>query len=58
MTLTLNITMGGALTGAAFNQARALGPMVGAVSAAFVHSGMTRFAGERMIAQLAATPAE
>jgi glycerol uptake facilitator-like aquaporin len=28
MTLTLNITMGGALTGAAFNPARALGPMV------------------------------
>lgn len=30
MTLTLNITMGGALTGAAFNPARALGPMVAA----------------------------
>jgi MIP family channel proteins len=28
MTLTLNIMMGGALTGAAFNPARALGPMV------------------------------
>ena len=28
MTLTLNIFMGGALTGAAFNPARALGPMV------------------------------
>jgi hypothetical protein len=28
MTLTLNIIMGGALTGAAFNSARALGPMV------------------------------
>ena len=28
MTLTLNITMGGALTGAAFNPARALGPMI------------------------------
>jgi MIP family channel proteins len=28
MTLTLNILMGGALTGAAFNPARALGPMV------------------------------
>ena len=28
MTLTLNITMGGALTGAPFNPARALGPMV------------------------------
>jgi glycerol uptake facilitator-like aquaporin len=28
MTLTLNIMMGGALTGAPFNPARALGPMV------------------------------
>ncbi|HEY4834127.1 MAG TPA: aquaporin, partial [Bradyrhizobium sp.] len=28
MTLTLNIIMGGALTGAAFNPARAVGPMV------------------------------
>jgi MIP family channel proteins len=28
MTLTLNVIMGGALTGAAFNPARALGPMV------------------------------
>jgi glycerol uptake facilitator-like aquaporin len=28
MTLTLNIMMAGALTGAAFNPARALGPMV------------------------------
>ena len=28
MTLTLNIIMGGALTGAPFNPARALGPMV------------------------------
>jgi glycerol uptake facilitator-like aquaporin len=28
MTLTLNIIMGGALTGAAFNPTRALGPMV------------------------------
>ncbi|MGY4434834.1 glycerol uptake facilitator-like aquaporin [Bradyrhizobium sp. F1.13.1] len=28
MTLTLNIIMGGALTGAAFNPGRALGPMV------------------------------
>jgi glycerol uptake facilitator-like aquaporin len=28
MTLTLNIVMGGALTGAPFNPARALGPMV------------------------------
>lgn len=30
MTLTLNIIMGGALTGAAFNPARALGPMIAA----------------------------
>jgi MIP family channel proteins len=75
MTLTLNIIMGGALTGAAFNPARALGPMVatgnftdawlymtaplvGAVIAAFVHLGLTRLVGERMIAQLVATPAE
>lgn len=28
MTLTLNIIMGGALTGAAFNPARAIGPMI------------------------------
>jgi aquaporin Z len=28
MTLTLNIIMGGALTGAAFNPVRALGPMI------------------------------
>jgi MIP family channel proteins len=75
MTLTLNIIMGGALTGAAFNPARALAPMVatgnftdawlymtapvvGAVIAAFVHLGLTRLIGGRMIAQLAATPAE
>src|SRR3984893_2512037 len=32
MTLTLNIIMGGALTGAAFNPARALGPMVATVN--------------------------
>jgi MIP family channel proteins len=32
MTLTLNIIMGGALTGAAFNPARALGPMVATAS--------------------------
>ena len=59
MTLTLNIIMGGALTGAAFNPARALGPMiatgnlsnawlyvaapiVGAVVAALVHTGLAR----------------
>jgi aquaporin Z len=75
MTLTLNIIMGGALTGAAFNPARALAPMVatgnftdawlymtapvvGAVIAAFVHLGLTRLIGGRMIAQLVATPAE
>ena len=76
MTLTLNIIMGGALTGAAFNPARAIGPMVaignfadawlyitaplvGAVIAAFVHLGLTRLVREqRMIAQVAATPAE
>ena len=76
MTLTLNIMMAGALTGAAFNPARALGPMVatgnftdawlymiaplvGAVTAAFVHLGLTRLASEqRMTAQAAATPAE
>jgi MIP family channel proteins len=68
MTLTLNIIMGGALTGAAFNPARALGPMmatgnftdawlymtaplVGAVIAAFVHSGLMRLVSGRMIAQ-------
>src|SRR2546430_5764259 len=61
MTLTLNIIMGGALTGAAFNPARALGPMivtgnlsdawlymaapiVGAIVAALVHTGLTRLA--------------
>jgi aquaporin Z len=61
MTLTLNIIMGGALTGAAFNPARALGPMivtgnlseawlyvaapiVGAIVAAMVHTGLTRLA--------------
>jgi aquaporin Z len=76
MTLTLNIIMGGALTGAAFNPVRALGPMVatgnftdawlymvapivGAVIAAFVHSGLMRLAREqRMSAGVAATPAE
>lgn len=75
MTLTVNIVMGGALTGAAFNPARALGPMVatgkftdawlymiaplvGAVIAALVHLGLARLVGERMIAELAAKPAE
>jgi MIP family channel proteins len=59
MTLTLNILMGGALTGAPFNPARALGPMVatgnfsdawlyvtapivGAIVAAIVHTGLAR----------------
>src|SRR4030088_2264114 len=67
MTLTLNIIMGGALTGAAFNPARALGPMVatgnfsdawlylaapivGAMVAAILHTGLTRLAQERMVA--------
>src|SRR5882672_8706728 len=59
VTLTLNIIMGGALTGAAFNPARALGPMVatgnfsdawlyltapivGAIVAAILHTGLVR----------------
>jgi glycerol uptake facilitator-like aquaporin len=63
MTLTFNIIMAGPLTGAAFNPARALGPMVatnnftdawlyvaapivGAVVAAVVHSGLGRLAQE------------
>jgi MIP family channel proteins len=79
MTLTLNIIMGGALTGAAFNPARALGPMVatgnfsdswlyvtapivGAVVAAIVHTGLARLSQERMAAaepgSAARTPAE
>src|SRR4030088_1623668 len=65
MTLTLNILMGGALTGAAFNPARALGPMivtgnlsdawlyltapiVGAIVAALLHTGLARLAQEGM----------
>jgi aquaporin Z len=65
MTLTFNILMGGALTGAPFNPARALGPMVatgnfsdawlymtapivGAIVAALVHTGLVRLAEERM----------
>lgn len=61
MTLTFNIVMGGALTGAPFNPARALGPMVatgkfddawlyllapivGAIVAAIVHTGLGRLA--------------
>jgi glycerol uptake facilitator-like aquaporin len=79
MTLTLNILMGGALTGAAFNPARALGPMVatgnfsdvwlyltapivGAIVAAIMHTGLVRLAQERMAAaerdRAARTPAE
>src|ERR1700682_3408286 len=63
MTLTFNIIMGGALTGAPFNPARALGPMVatgnfsdawlymaapivGAIIAAIVHTGLARLAQE------------
>jgi MIP family channel proteins len=76
MTLTLNIIMGGALTGAAFNPARALGPMiatgnlsdawlyvaapiVGAIVAAIVHTGLARLAQQRATAAPpASTPAE
>ena len=63
MTLTFNILMGGALTGAPFNPARALGPMVatgnfgdiwlyltapivGAIVAAVLHTGLARLAHE------------
>jgi MIP family channel proteins len=79
MTLTFNILMGGALTGAPFNPARALGPMVatgnfsdawlymtapiiGAIVAAIVHTGLVRLAEERMAvaepSSAARTPAE
>src|ERR1700716_4008314 len=79
MTLTLNIIMGGALTGAAFNPARALGPMVatgnfsdawlylaapivGAIVAALLHTGLARLAQEGMASagpgKAAQTPAE
>jgi aquaporin Z len=79
MTLTFNILMGGALTGAPFNPARALGPMVatgnfsdvwlymtapvvGAIVAAIVHTGLARLAHERMAAaephSATRTPAE
>ena len=76
MTLTLNIIMGGALTGAPFNPARALGPMVatgnfndawlymiapivGAIIAAIVHTGLARLAHEPSTgAAHAPTPAE
>jgi hypothetical protein len=77
--LTFNIIMGGALTGAPFNPARALGPMVatgnfndawlyltapivGAIVAALLHTGLTRLAQEGMAAaepsRAARTPAE
>jgi glycerol uptake facilitator-like aquaporin len=76
LTLTLNILMGGPLTGAAFNPARALGPMVatdnfsdawlyivapivGAIVAALVHTGLARLAHERPTAAApASAPAE
>jgi MIP family channel proteins len=75
MTLTLNIIMGGPLTGAAFNPARALGPMVatgnfndawlymvapivGAIVAAILHTGLARLIHERIAAATARTPAE
>jgi MIP family channel proteins len=79
MTLTLNIIMGGALTGAAFNPARALGPMVatgnfsdawlylaapivGAIVAAILHTGLARLLAQEAMAaagpERAGTPAE
>jgi aquaporin Z len=79
VTLTFNIIMGGPLTGAAFNPARALGPMVatgnfndawlyltapivGAIVAAILHTGLTRLAREQMARNdhraAAGTPAE
>ena len=78
MTLTFNIVMGGALTGAPFNPARALGPMVatgkfddawlyllapivGAIVAAVVHTGLDRLVQEGLAAgpgRAAQTPAE
>src|SRR3981189_2308319 len=78
MTLTLNIIMGGALTGDAFNPARGLGPMaatgnfsdawlylsapiVGAIVAAILHTGLARLAHEGMATEprrAAQTPAE
>ena len=76
MTLTFNILMGGALTGAAFNPARALGPMVatgkfdnawlyvaapivGAVIAAILHTGLRRLCQEGIAStRMAETPAE
>jgi MIP family channel proteins len=78
MTLTLNILMGGALTGAPFNPARALGPMVatgnfsdawlyvtapivGAIVAAILHTGLARLVEARMASRpdrAARAPAE
>jgi aquaporin Z len=78
MTLTFNIIMGGALTGAPFNPARALGPMVatgnfndawlyltapvvGAIVAALLHTGLIRLAREGTAAgrgRAAQSPAE
>src|SRR6266403_2625280 len=79
MTVTFNILMGGALTGAAFNPALVLGPMVatgkfndawlylaapivGAIIAALLHTGLARLAQERMATaepdRAARTPAE
>src|SRR3981081_3336125 len=75
MTLTLNIIMGGRLTGAASNPARVSGPMVatgnfsdawlyltapivGAIVAAIVHTGLVRLAHEGMATAAARTPAE
>src|ERR1700726_1855608 len=78
VTVTLNILMGGPLTGAAFNPARALGPMVatgnfthvwlymaapivGAIIAAVLHTGLVRLAHEGMAVEprrAAQTPAE
>ena len=79
MTLTFNIVMGGPLTGAPFNPARALGPMVatgdfndawlyltapivGAIVAALLHTGLARLvregAGSVEPAGAARTPAE
>jgi len=75
MTLTFNILMGGALTGAPFNPARALdpivatgifndgwlyltAPVVGAIVAALLHTGLTRLAQEGMTAGKPGTAAQ
>jgi MIP family channel proteins len=75
MTLTFNILMGGALTGAPFNPARALGPMVatgkfddawlymaapivGAIVAAILHTGLGWLAQEETGHGVVQTPAE